>query len=210
MTLPVVLYILGAPGVGKTTLARSLLGWEVDPLFPGGKRFPRPDLRLIQSEGGYKWTQQGSFYAAGHYTGEPFDGADTVGYTQALATLGYWKAKLVKSDSITILDGDRFSTAPSLKFLQDMPGLRIIGVHLVASPELLAARRVMRESVTKKAQNETWVKGRVTKAANFARRIKAFEMDASLPLIDLHSRVSVLVFGSGSMSPEELEKVARA
>ncbi len=194
MTLPTVLYILGAPGVGKTALARALLGWGEERMGKTclGNLSPK-DLRLITSESGYKWTRQGNVYAAGHYTGEPFDGADTVGYTQAIPTLSYWKQKLVAENTLTILDGDRFSTKPSLAFLQAMPCLRILGVHLVASPEVLEARRKAREAVTGKVQNATWAKGRGTKAANFARRMGAVVFDGSRPVSELHLRVSGMV-----------------
>ncbi len=207
MTPPTVLYILGAPGVGKTALARAILGWAFGA--------PRPDMRTVMGlVDGAKWTISGGICAAGHYTGKPFDGADTVGYTQAITTLGYWVRYLLPTMSVTILDGDRFSTGPSLEFIQhprpDLPPLRIMGVHLVASPETLAARREMREGVTAKVQNANWVKGRVTKAANFARRINAVQLNADVSVTTLHAQVNSLLFSPSSREQLEKQEVSRA
>lgn len=186
-----VLYVLGAPGVGKTALCRSMLGLNPDGTVRGinhVRLHPKP-----------KWTEvlttEEHLCAAGHYTGKPFDGGDTVPYTGASEALGYWVKHLMVPCGLTILDGDRFSTSPSLAFLQTHRPLltrqvQVLGVHLVASPETLAARRAQRRDVTGAIQNETWVKGRVTKARNFAQRINALELDANEPAVAMHLRVS--------------------
>lgn len=156
----IVLYVLGAPGVGKTTLVRELLG---------------TNRSLIAKP---KWTLGPGVAAAGHYTGQTFDGGDTVPYSGARECLEYWSANLLPAlratpSSLTILDGDRFSTGPSLEYLR-ATGEPIVGVHLTADEATLESRRAARGS----NQNATWLKGRVTKAGNFAVAIAAVGFDA--------------------------------
>lgn len=157
------LFVLGAPGVGKTTVIRQL----VPSLLPmSGKT-----LTEIASP---KWTVTTDRTAlAGHWRGTAFDGGDTVPYTGARAALEFWRDNLLPNVDLTIFDGDRFSTKPSLEFIR-ATGVTIVGVHLVADETVLAGRRVARGS----NQNETWLKGRVTKAANFADLIGAGLYDA--------------------------------
>jgi len=141
-----ILFIVGAPGVGKTTLVRRLL--EPDSFFN-----VKP-----------KWTigLNGLVCAAGHYTGGTFDGADTVPYNGFLPALQHWKEHL--SDfKLTILDGDRFSDKRSVEFFQTH-GVRQKVLHCIASSELLAERRNQRGST----QNPSWMKGRETKSTRFA------------------------------------------
>lgn len=157
----VILYVLGAPGVGKTTLVRELLGSETE---------------LVPSP---KWTIGQDHVAAGHYKGETFDGGDTVAYNGARACLEFWNASLrpmLEPDSLTILDGDRFSSAPSLEYLRSLGGVLVVGVHLQASTEALQARCAARGS----KQNEAWMRGRITKARNFADKIGAYGVNADL------------------------------
>lgn len=144
-----VLFLVGAPGVGKTALARLMLG------FPEVYTIVKP-----------KWTisNDRSRCAAGHYTGDTFDGADMVPYNGAAAALDYWSRHLAEHHGLTLFDGDRFSNKGVLDGLRARRGLKVLCVHLTAPDEVLAARRAERGS----NQNETWLKGRVTKAANFA------------------------------------------
>lgn len=146
-----VLFVVGPPGAGKTTLVREVLGY--------------PDTYVIMKP---KWTisndRNRTVCAAGHYTGAVFDGADQVPYNGAAAALDYWKRYLSETAKLTIFDGDRFSNAGVVEQLKAMPGFVVKCLHLTVPNELLVQRREERGS----NQNAKWLKGRVTKAENFA------------------------------------------
>lgn len=145
-----ILFVVGPPGVGKTTLVRLLLTMQGPELPIGGYLVAKP-----------KWTVIGKeICAAGHYTGQVFDGGDTVPYTGAMPALDYWRANL-SDRRLTVLDGDRFSFAGVVTALR---GHDLACLHVEASLEILDARRAARGS----KQNATWMKGRESKARNFA------------------------------------------
>lgn len=153
-----VLWLVGEPGAGKTTLAREFLE-------PEHKLNPKP-----------KWTVGPTVVHAGHYTGAKFDGADTVPYNGANDALGFWREMLAKNAMLTVLDGDRFSNATALEFFKSyIFRPRLVCVHLSLPDGVGGARRLARGS----EQNETWVKGRVTKARNF---FQGFPQDDRLQL----------------------------
>lgn len=167
--MSIALFILGAPGVGKTTVVRQL----VPALLPDSGK-------TITEIASPKWTVTTDRTAlAGHWRGTTFDGGDTIPYTGARAALEFWRDNILSKVDLTIFDGDRFSTKPSLEFIR-ATGVRVAGVHLVASQTHLDLRRAARNS----NQNETWLKGRVTKAANFARLIGAADIDAMRSTIE--------------------------
>lgn len=141
-----ILWIVGPPGVGKTTAARLLIG-------PIATRVATP-----------KWTCGDGVVAAGHYTGATFDGADTVPYNGAAAALAYWDAHFHDVER-TIFDGDRFSNATTLAWAQTRGEL--FCALLDAPSTQLAARRAARGST----QNPAWMKGRATKATRFQQSV---------------------------------------
>lgn len=171
------LFVIGAPGVGKTTAIRELVP-EL-----------RPDSHLTRTEiEKPKWTVCGSTVLAGHYRGQIFDGGDTVPYSGARAALEYWKVHLLPAATLTIFDGDRFSTQPSLDFVREA-GVRIVGVHLEAPTDVMSSRREARGS----NQNETWIKGRVTKARNFADKIGALSLNVVISPADVANWISQVI-----------------
>ena len=148
--MALVLFLLGSPGVGKTSLARRLL-WS------GGR-----EPTLLHRP---KWSFTDTVCAAGHYKGELFDGADTIPYSGAKEALERWSQMFV-TWPLTILDGDRMSTKGTLEFL-DRFNVQRTAVLLKASSLDLAARRLERGS----NQNPSWIKGRETKSARFSKSV---------------------------------------
>lgn len=167
---PLVCFFLGEPGVGKTTAVRFVLQdvrYQSAPYAePQYTEPPAP-----------KWTRVRDVVAAGYYKGQAFDGADTIPYNGARAALEYWRDQFAGSATLTILDGARFATKPSLAFLREV-GARVIGVHLVAGSAAEERRRKRATAAGVPEQNKSWVKGAASGAANFAAAIGAVEIDA--------------------------------
>lgn len=142
-----IVFVVGAPGVGKTTLLQSLLD----------------DFTTYTIEKP-KWTVSSPFALVGHYDHRTFGGGDTLGYTQGEEAVAYMYDEL-KSPPLRyfFLDGDRMSTKAVLKQVEEQ-GDAPYCVHLTADDEALAERCAKRGS----QQNPTWAKGRKSKARNFA------------------------------------------
>jgi hypothetical protein len=140
-----VLWIVGEPGLGKTTLVRRLLPAKAS------------------LHGSPKWTVAGRLAAAGHYSGHVFDGADRVPYNGVEDALAFWGANLSSTD-LTLFDGDRFSHAGVRGwFHENVFNQRQLCVLVAADAHVGMERRAARGS----NQAPTWVKGRVTKARRF-------------------------------------------
>jgi hypothetical protein len=138
------LWIVGEPGVGKTTLVREFLHG-----------------RELRYEPSPKWTWSGDWNLAGHYKGDTFDGADQLS-TNVMPILDVWEKKYLPMAKVSVFDGDRFSFKGALDRISALARARVL--LLVAPPEVAAARRKQRGS----NQNEQWVKGRKTKSETFA------------------------------------------
>lgn len=143
-----VLWIVGEPGIGKTTIARMLL-----------ESHWRRDLEIISP----KWTGFGpDMCAAGWWRGEKFDGADTLPISQIKLALPYWRDHM--SHRVAVIDGDKLSNSGAVQVANEM-GARMACVLLTGVSEAID-RRLVRGT----AQNEKWIDGRRTKARNFHHR----------------------------------------
>lgn len=197
----IALFVIGPPGVGKTTAIRHLVpALRHEPALPG--YFGDLDKREITKP---KWTICGTTLLAGHYHGDTFDGGDTVPYSGAREALEYWRDNLLPLAKLTIFDGDRFSTQPSLEFVR-ATGVRVVGVHLTAPDYIIAARCIQRGST----QSPTWMKGRVTKAKNFAEKIGAYNINALGPVAQVVDEIHQVLDNVRRHMPASMTKAGAA
>ncbi len=144
-----ILWIVGEPGVGKTTLARAYLATHGSALWEH------------QSP---KWTGFGRLNStaagAGWWRGTAFDGTDTLAISQIKPAMQYWAEQLL-GVQVAVLDGDKLSNAGAVEVAirQDT---RLV-CCFIGGPEEAEKRRFARGTI----QNPKWVKGRQTKAFRF-------------------------------------------
>lgn len=156
-----VLFVVGEPGIGKSTLVRELIQ-QVAPKRV--YRHPKP-----------KWDIHQGLCLAGHYDGGKFDGADTMPISDIWPAVTYWIENL-KGTTLTVFDGDKFSNPKVLATLKaSAPEHEFRCLLMTDSPEKVQARRDARGT----KQNPIWVKGRATKAGRF---ITHFPGDAGFHL----------------------------
>jgi hypothetical protein len=157
---PMVIWLVGEPGVGKTTLARLFMEHWGTPV-----EVPKP-----------KWTLFGDrACAAGFWRGDKFDGADTLPISDIKPAMAYW-AEHLKDREITILDGDKLAHDGAVRIAEEA-GANLF-CFLLENPGVAAKRRLARGTT----QNEAWVRGRATKSRNFYERFPGFkqQIDAGL------------------------------
>lgn len=157
------IYLIGAPGVGKTTLMNNLIadwtitGFSKDPV--GQTQYRLPDQRTATQLGVAK---------------PPFGGTDTLSYT-AINKLLEW----LPATNILIAEGDRLANPRYLSYLQQNTKLNLF--YLQAPQITLNDRRTARATKHNlPMQNPTWANGRHTKHQNIAKAFNATTLDATL------------------------------
>lgn len=168
-----VLWVVGEPGIGKTTLCRKLLDRFGPVVFALDK--PKwtvfgPPKGILGSIAHIEPHQVAA--AVGSWKGDKFDGGDTVPPSyikQALETY----AKFFTEYKLVLFDGAKFANGNAIQAV--MKGAqeagrfldtRLVCLHLVG-PEAAAAGRAARVDAGAKPQNEAWIRGRRKAADNF-------------------------------------------
>lgn len=161
------IYVLGAPGSGKSTLVRSLMS----SLGMGEEatQHDRPVPHLDHHNG---WVEVGR-------RRETFSGTD------ALAMSIMPKAtEWVRSDAAPerlIGEGARLGSAKFLRVVRDEYDSLVV-LHLTGDPVLMYSRMLDRAAALgTKPQNEAWWRGRLTAARNAAAALGAVSLDVREP-----------------------------
>lgn len=148
-------YVIGEPGVGKSTLVATLTR---------GLMFRTQDKPFARREFLCGVVELGKVR-------ESFSGTDALGMSvQPLAE--EWLAET--TPRLVLAEGDRLSND---KFFTAVTRLGyLLSVYYLFGPDVAAERRARRGS----DQDPTWVKGRASKASRLAFDWMAFELDARL------------------------------
>lgn len=171
-------YVIGEPGVGKTTLlaaATEGLEWYVG---------TKPFVHVVYDKP--------NVAELGPRKGNGFSGTDGLSMSASPKVVGW----LTMAPFPNILgEGDRLSSGKFFTSVVEQ-GYHLTVVHLTAPPGILDERRRVRaEMLHTPMQNETWLKGRQTKVANLAEQWADVTLNAELPTqVLLSSLVNVPVF----------------
>lgn len=143
------LYIIGEPGAGKTTVVKSLT-----------RRLPNSKRTVPY----IAWTHYSKLLCQLGYDRGTFGGTDALG----MACQKYVLAWLLDDPYKYVLaEGDRLANRKFFDALIEM-GVELQIVLIQVPPEELERRREERNRKIGKAQDERWLKTRATKVANLA------------------------------------------
>lgn len=144
-------YIVGLPGAGKSTLVQSTFyGWD-------RASYTKPLAHARYRQHGQEVWELGA-------RREAFSGTDALSMAVLPTALSFLTQRV--SSELWIAEGDRLATP---KFWDPLraAGWEVAVVRLYVSDDLAAARRKFRGSV----QNDKWVQGRATKLRNLSPHI---------------------------------------
>lgn len=158
-----VVYLIGQPGAGKTTVTRAVTFGLIDDLH----RVPFKHVDWSQPDGRAAWTELG-------WPRDEFGGTDTLGMHVQPLVLGWLEAR----EGVVFGEGDRLGNASFFEAVRaSQTGLTV--VWLDTPDDVAAARRLGRGST----QNEAWLRGRVTKVARLAEQADV-RLDGTLPAVE--------------------------
>lgn len=161
-----VAFVLGVPGVGKSTLVRHLLGSPVTERA--------------------EWTLGEAFAALGRYDGRRYDGPDSMPPRADFVSRALDRMEVIVGDRIILLDGTRFVDAGAalLQVVLARHGeRRMFAFHLITSTRIVQWRRAERESPNMSA---AWVDRERDKCVHAGKIVSAaggtvVELDAADP-----------------------------
>lgn len=160
-----IIYLIGAPGSGKTTLTEA---------FTQDWRDSAKHEQPIKFRSHH--TPHGDALSLG-WLRPAFGGTDTLGNT-AILGIEPWLPGIAKDYEIIYGEGDRLANARFFDLCKSVGDFHLF--YLNTEPALCAERRANRSAITGKTQNPIWVKGRETKHRNLAHTFKAFEIPSGL------------------------------
>lgn len=164
-----VVFLLGAPGTGKSTLARALLG-----------------ARATESG---RWTVGSEFAAPGIYTGGALDGPDSLPPSEAALQTILERMAEVPPRRVVLLDGERYARPWAVRWLERRASLS--AVLLEAPIPVLRERRAQRGS---RSMPLDWYAKRIERAAGQAKLMRpVHRVDASMPAAEVEREVRAIL-----------------
>jgi GTPase SAR1 family protein len=154
------LYIIGQPGVGKSTLTEALVR---------GRR------RRVKQEPFTHTLYEGGLVQLGRERSNGFSGTDALSLSAATNAIALLEARWPR----LIAEGDRLATGKFFDAARKI-GYNVDVVLLEAPAFVLTKRRQERGS----EQNEAWARGRETKIKNLDPWV-TIRLDATLPVEEL-------------------------
>lgn len=157
------LYIIGAPGAGKSTLMRALV--EGQAAFP----FPHPLPHIVYGDG--EAAEIG-------VRRQDFSGTDGLSLS-IQPKVEEWIAQLPYRNMMA--EGDRLANAKFFRAVQAAGyELRVVNVGTGVIPRMRSVNRA--RELGRPPQNEKWAMGRETKVFSLASQFEALNLEPGLPV----------------------------
>lgn len=176
------IYILGAPGSGKTTLANEI-------------KKPWGNFQLVDKPFAHEfYSVENKFRISLGKTKPPFSGTDTLS-NSVINLVEELYPCWTKSNQVEIVigEGDRLAIERMMNIARSFGELFLF--YLDTPEEISESRRQTRARANNfKLQNPSWVKGRKTKHLNLAKRSEAVWLDGSRPIEELVQQIQDKLF----------------
>ncbi len=179
------IYLIGAPGSGKTTLTKELQkNWAKVNMYDKPfkyQEYESPNLGKVLSLG---WDRP------------HFSGTDTLGNTVITQMPQFYE--YAEQDGAAIYgEGDRLASRTFFDLAKRHGSLYLF--YLNTDEQTAAARREARSAETGKTQNQSWARGRATKHRNLAEQYGAVSLPGGLPPSEITQIMAdCLSYGKGN------------